>query len=80
MLDNIPKSINRRLSAISSNQEVFEAACQPYQDALKKSGHDFKLFLTHQHLEAKEKIDREKSFISTPLLAKMYRLILGKSF
>ena len=44
ILDNIPKSINRRLSAISSNQEVFEAACQPYQDALKKSGHDFKLF------------------------------------
>ena len=30
ILENIPKSINRRLSSISSNQEVFKAACPPY--------------------------------------------------
>ena len=41
ILKNIPKSINRRLSSISSNQEVFNAACQPYQDALEKSGYDY---------------------------------------
>ena len=36
ILENIPKSINRKLSTISSNQEVFRAACPPYQAALKK--------------------------------------------
>ena len=43
ILENIPQSINRRLSSISSNHEVFKAACPPYQAALEKSGYDFKL-------------------------------------
>ena len=43
IIENIPKSINRRLSAISSNKEVFDAACPPYQAALERSGYDYKL-------------------------------------
>ena len=35
--------MNKRLSLISSNQEIFEAACAPYQTALEKSGYSFKL-------------------------------------
>ena len=43
ILRNIPQSVNNRLSSISANQEVFDQACPDYQEALKKSGYDFKL-------------------------------------
>ena len=35
--------MNKRLNRISSNREVFEAAKAPFQEALDKSGHKFKL-------------------------------------
>ena len=43
ILKNIPISVNKRLSLISSSQEVFEKAVQPYQEALNNSGYSFKL-------------------------------------
>ena len=43
ILENIPRSINKRLSSISSNKQVFDSACPPYQEALKRSGYDYKL-------------------------------------
>ena len=43
ILENIPHSVNRRLSSISSNKEVFESAIPPFQEALKKSGYDYTL-------------------------------------
>ena len=43
ILENIPKGINRRLSSISANEEIFEKAAPVYQAALKNSGHSFKL-------------------------------------
>ena len=36
IIKNIPESINRRLSNISSNEKIFKKAIPPYQDALKK--------------------------------------------
>ena len=43
ILKNIPESINRRLSALSSNEEVFLEVVPPYQDALNKSGYNYQL-------------------------------------
>ena len=43
ILENIPKSVNKRLSTISSNKQVFDQASPPYQEALQKSGYNFKL-------------------------------------
>ena len=43
IIRNIPEAINRRLSCISSDQEVFDEAAAPYQEALRKSGYTFKL-------------------------------------
>ena len=40
IIKNLPASINKRLSTISCNKEVFEKAAPIYQEALKKSGHD----------------------------------------
>ena len=40
---NIPKAVNKRLSALSSNQEIFNKIAPIFQEALKKSGYDYKL-------------------------------------
>ena len=33
ILKNIPKSVNKRLSSISANEQVFNEACIPFQEA-----------------------------------------------
>ena len=43
ILRNIPESINRRLSEISSDKDCFDNAKDPYQDALNKSGYKYNL-------------------------------------
>ena len=43
LLKNIPKNINKRLTNISSIEQVFNEAIAPYQQALEESGYDFKL-------------------------------------
>ena len=37
VLKCIPLGVNKRLSKISANREIFESEKQPYQDALKRS-------------------------------------------
>ena len=43
IINNIPEAINRRLSAISSNESVFNETSGPYQQALTNSGYQYKL-------------------------------------
>ena len=43
ILKNIPESVNKRLSNISSNKKIFDEASPPYQEALQKSGYNYKL-------------------------------------
>ena len=43
ILKNIPSSVNRRLSSISSNKDVFDAAAPTYQEALDRAGYNHKL-------------------------------------
>ena len=40
---NIPEAINKRLSALSSDEKTFASITPIYQEALKKSGYDYKL-------------------------------------
>ena len=40
ILKNVPVSVQKRLSGISSSREVFMAAAQPYQTALNKASYD----------------------------------------
>ena len=39
ILKNIPPGVNRRLSKISANKDIFDKASPPYQEALRKSGY-----------------------------------------
>ena len=43
VLKNIPASVNKRLSSISSDEKMFETAAPMYQEAIKKSGYDYTL-------------------------------------
>ena len=43
VIKNLPGGINKRLSSISCNKDVFDSAAPLYQEALEKSGHKFKL-------------------------------------
>ena len=40
---NLPAGINKRLSSISANEEIFKKATPVYQDALAKSGYNYQL-------------------------------------
>ena len=48
VISQIPRSIEKRLSSISSSQEIFDAAAPPYQKALTDSGHNHTLTYNKQ--------------------------------
>ena len=67
VLKNIPLGINQRLSRISANEEVFNKAAPPYQQALDKSGFKHKLKFEPPAPEKPKKRHRKKiSFGSIP--------------
>ena len=80
ILENIPKSINRRLSSISSNQEVFKAACPPYQAALEKSGYNFQLNYDPPKTEGKGRKRKRKVLYFNPPLSQNVQSNIGKTF
>ena len=43
IIKNIPASINKRLSALSSDEEMFMSVAPKYQEALDKAGYKYKL-------------------------------------
>ena len=43
IIKNIPKSINKRLSTNSKTAQIFNEACPPYTEALKKNGYNTNL-------------------------------------
>ena len=43
IIRNLPESVNKRLSDISSNEDVFNRADPAYQNALKHSGYNHEL-------------------------------------
>ena len=55
ILKNIPESINKRLSNISSNKELLDEVSPPYQKALQKSGYNYKLKYEPQNKQRNNK-------------------------
>ena len=64
LLKNIPGNINKRLTDISSNEQVFNEAIPPYQQALDGSGYDFKLKFVPQEKQATSKNKARKRKIT----------------
>ena len=69
ILRSIPEAINRRLSHISSDKQSFEAACPPYQEALSKSGYEFKLHYNPQPPKPKRSRSRNVIWFNPPYSA-----------
>ena len=61
ILKNIPHSVNRRLSSISANEEVFRSAIPPYQEALNRSGYKFDLKFEKPNQTSKSKKGRKRN-------------------
>ena len=69
ILNNIPDSIIKRLSNISSNETIFNEASPPYQEALQKSGYEYQLkYVPHKQLanDSKRKRSRNITWFNPP--------------
>ena len=64
LLKNIPQNINKRLTNISSTEQVFTEATAPYQQALEESGYDHKLKFDPQARRATKKSKARKRKIT----------------
>ena len=59
-MKNIPAGIERRISDNSSNQEIFEAAIQPFQSELDRCGYSYNLEYKPRNKSRRKKKKRNK--------------------
>ena len=81
IIKNIPDSINRRLSDISSDEHVFNEAAAPYQEALRKSGYTYSLKLKpSQQTPPNQKSRRRNIIWFSPPFSKNVKTNIGRAF
>ena len=68
---NIPEAVNRRLSALSSSEQMFQSVSPTYQEALKQSGYDYKLEFNPISENPTKNADQDKNCGSFPLILEM---------
>ena len=80
VLKNIPLGFNQRLTRISSNKQVFDAAARDYQEALVKSGYSHKLeYNPIERGQKKKNRERNIMWFNPPYSANV-RTNLGRDF
>ena len=81
ILKNIPESVNRRLSDISSSKEIFERAAKPYQEALNKSGYNYTLNFDPKNEDRTKKRKRSRKITYfNPPFSQNVRTNIGAKF
>ena len=81
IIRNIPESINRRLSDISSDEHVFIEAAAPYQEALRKSGYTYSLkFKPSPQTPQKQKSRRRNIIRFNPPFSRNVKTNIGRAF
>ena len=82
ILKNIPESINKRLSEISSDKECFDNAKGVYQEALNKSGYHHNLsFNATPNQTPRTRINRKRNILwFNPPYSKNVETNVGKCF
>ena len=81
IIENIPKGVEKRLCQISANEEVFMKAIPPYQEALNRAGHTYKLKYTPPKPDNPEKRQRSRKILYyNPPFSKTLKTKLGKKF
>ena len=82
ILKNIPATINKRLSEISSDKDCFDKAKSPYQDALNKSGYKCNLLFKAPTPDASRKSrNRQRNILwYNPPYSQNVETKIGKCF
>ena len=81
ILKNIPTSINRRLSSLSSSELMFNEIAPHYQQALQKSGYNFNLTYAPQPPQETRRKNRQRKIIYyNPPYTKNLTTNIGKEF
>ena len=79
IIKQLPISIEKRLSSLSSSKEIFDQSKQHYQDALKQSGH--KYTLEYKPIAENNQRQRQRNIIwFNPSFSKIVATNVGKSF
>ena len=81
VIRSIPLGVNKRLSSISANKQVFDTAVPPYQEALDKSGYRHKLeYETPTECTTKKKNRKRNITWFNPPYSKSVKTNIGKVF
>ena len=84
IIKNLPESINKRLSVISSNKESFDRAAIPYRRALNHSGYNYQHNFqrsTSPNIHARQKKRRHRNITwYNPPYSKNVATNIGKTF
>lgn len=82
IIKNIPININKRLSNISSSEQIFKDTIPPYQEALQKSGYNYKLKYDPQDSTEKHNKKRRNRNITwfNPPFSESVATNIGKKF
>ena len=81
IIKNLPKAHYRRLSEISSNENLFNNHKKEYQDALQNSGHRTKLKFEKENKQNKRRNNRNRNVIYyNPPFNVSLKTNLGKTF
>ena len=77
----LPKMIEKRLSTLSSSEEIFQSAVQPYETALRESGYKAQLTYVPEKNEKVKKRKRQRKIIwFNPPFNSTVRTNVGKKF
>ena len=79
ILRQIPSSVNKRLSQLSSDQKAFSSAAPLYQDALHRSNYQEKLKYTPVNNASKRRRQRNIIWFNPPY-SRNVKINIGKSF
>ena len=80
ILENIPDSVNKRLSSLSKDENVFHQSVGPYQEALKNAGHDYKLNFKKPNPQANTRSRKRNITWFNPPYCRSVKTNLAKEF
>ena len=81
VIKNIPEVINKCLSEISSNEEIFERAAPEYQKALNDGGHPYRLHYKKPKTTGNHERTRKRKITSyNPPYNKNVKANVGEGF
>ena len=80
IVKNIPESINKRLNSLSKNEDIFNQAIPPYQEALHKSGYKYQLNYKPPQENLQRRRRNRNIIWYNPPFCKSVKTNIGKQF